>query len=171
AVLDNPLTWLSPLGWAGEARAVGDTRWWPELVSLGVAVLLVVVAAVLRYRRDLGSASLRRGGPVPAASGFLPSRIGFAVRVQRGAVVSWSVAAIVVAAAFGALTDAAGKALSGNEALRDALGGSGGGEGYSAMMVLLLGVLCGGYAVQAVATLRTEETAGRLEVALSGTVS
>src|SRR5699024_4520483 len=43
--------------------------------------------------------------------------------------------------------------------------------GYSAMMVLLLGVLCAGYAVQAVATLRTEETAGRLEVALSGEVS
>src|SRR5699024_6507393 len=58
AVLDNPLTWLSPLGWAEEARAFGDTRWWPVLVSLGVAVLLVVVAAVLRYRRDLGSAAL-----------------------------------------------------------------------------------------------------------------
>src|SRR5699024_6232793 len=68
AVLDNPLTWLSPLGWAEEARAFGDTRWWPVLVSLGVAVLLVVVAAVLRYRRDLGSAALRRGGSVPAAS-------------------------------------------------------------------------------------------------------
>src|SRR5699024_2105967 len=99
------------------------------------------------------------------------SRVGFAVRLHRGAVVSWGVAAIVVAGAFGALTDAASEAVSGNETLQDALGGSGGSDGYSAMMVLLLGVLCAGYAVQAVATLRAEETAGRLEVTLSSEVS
>ena len=171
AVLDNPLTWFSPLGWAEEARAFGDARWWPVLMSLGVAAALLAGAGALSNRRDLGSAPLRRGGSVPAASGFLRSRVGFAVRLHRGAVVSWGVAAIVVAGAFGALTDAASEAVSGNETLQDALGGSGGSDGYSAMMVLLLGVLCAGYAVQAVATLRAEETAGRLEVTLSSEVS
>lgn len=171
AVLDNPLTWLSPLGWAEEARAFGDARWWPVLLSVGVALLLIGTAVAMTSTRDLGSAPLRRGGAAPAASGFLRSRVGFAVRLHRGNVLGWSIGAVVVSAAFGALADAATEAVSGNEALQDVLGGAAGSSGFSAMMVLLLALLCGAYAVQAMGTLRGEEYAGRLEATLSGQTS
>lgn len=171
AVLDNPLTWLSPLGWAEEARAFGDSRWWPVLLSVGVALLLLISAVAMTSTRDLGSAPLRRGGAAPAASGFLSSRVGFVVRLHRDNVLGWSIGAVVVSAAFGALADAATEALSGNDALQDVLGGAAGSGGFSAMMVLLLGLLCGAYAVQAMGTLRGEESAGRLEATLSGQTS
>lgn len=171
AVLDNGLTWLSPLGWAEQARAFGDARWWPVLLSVGVGLLLVVVAVGLNGARDLGSAPLRRRGSDPAASGFLRSRIGFAVHLHRGGVLSWSIGAVVVSVVFGALADAATGALEGNEGLQEALGGASGASGFSAMSVLLLGILCGACVIQATATLRAEETAGRLETTLSGQVS
>lgn len=170
AVLDNPLTWASPLGWAEEARPFGDARWWPVLLSAGVAVLLMVAAAGLAGTRDLGSAPLRRGAAAPRASALLRSRFGFAVRLQRGAVLGWSLGAAVVATSFGALADAATEALASNESLQDVIGGAGA-DGFSATMALLLAILCGGYAVQAVATLQAEEAAGRLEATLAGPVS
>lgn len=171
AVLDHPLTWLSPLGWAQETRAFADARWWPVLLSVGVALLLIITAAAMTGTRDLGNAPLRRGGAAPAASGFLCSRTGFAIHLQRGNILGWSMAAIVVSAAFGALADAATEAVSGNQALQDVLGGAAGSNGFSATMVLLLGLLCGAYAVQAMGTLRNEESAGRLETTLSGQAS
>ncbi|MGH3423437.1 MAG: ABC transporter permease, partial [Nocardioidaceae bacterium] len=169
-VLDNFLTWLSPLGWAEEARAFGDPRWWPVLMALAVGLALLVVAAGLSGARDLGDALLRRGASAPVASGLLRSPTGFAVALHRGAVVGWSIGAIVVSAVFGALAQQLIDAMAGNESLADALGGSADADGFLAMSVLLLALISGGYAVQAVGTLRAEESTGRLEPVLAGAV-
>lgn len=169
AVLDNALVWLSPLGWAQETRAFADTRWWPVLLSVGSCLLLIIVAIALNTRRDLGSAPLHRGGGPPAASVILRSRLGFALRLHRGAVIGWSIAAIIVAGMFGLLAEPTIDAIAGNRALQQTIGGAGI-DGFLATAVLLLGLLCGGYVVQTVGTLRTEETAGRLESTLSGPV-
>lgn len=170
AVLDNALIWLSPLGWAQEARAFGDARWWPVGLSVGVALLLFVLALGMNVARDLGSAPLRRSSGAPAASAFLRSRLGLAVRLHRGSVVGWSLGAIVISGAFGSLAQPAIEAVAGNEALQQVFGGAEEADtgGFLSMAVMLLAFLCAAYLVQAVGTLRSEETAGRLEVALSG---
>lgn len=64
-------------------------------------------------------------------------------------------------------------AMAGNPALAQAVGVTGGRlmAGYIAATQLYLAVIAAGYVVQAIGTLRTEETEGRLETRLSGTLS
>ncbi len=169
-VANSPLSWLSPLGWAEETRAFGDARWWPLLVPLAVTVALAGAAAVLTGRRDLGSALLRRTSGSGTASRALASPLGLAVHVHRGALLGWGAAAVVVSATFGALARQAQDAVAGNPALATAFGGGGGSlaDVFLGLMVLLLGLLCGGLVIQLVLAVRAEETAGRLEPALAG---
>jgi ABC-2 type transport system permease protein len=167
------LTWLSPLGWQEETRAFGDGRWWPLLVPLVATALLGVAAAVVSMRRDLGSAVLRRGAAAPCASAFLRAPIGMATRLQRGSVVAWTIGAVIVMAVFGGLSEQLVDAIRGNPALAEAMAGGAGADTdvVVAMSVLLLALLAAGYAVQAAGILHTEETAGRLEPTLAGSLS
>jgi ABC-2 type transport system permease protein len=171
AVLENPLTWLSPLGWQEETRAFGDgSRWWPLVVPVLVGLVLFGVAATESGRRDLGSALFRRGASSPRASAVLRTSVGFASRMQRGSMLGWAVGSAVVAATFGALAQPMIDAFAGNESLADAMGAAGGGglDAVLTMSALLLALLGAAYAVQSVGLLRGEESAGRLEAALAG---
>lgn len=172
-VLDNPLTWLSPLGWAEEARAFGDARWWPLLISLGIAVVLVIAAVWVTGVRDLDSvvwSRLHLRTAAPQASRFLRSPFGFAVALHRGAILGWAAGAVLVAGAFGALVEQATDAVAGNASLRQVVGSGESGDGYLSMAVLLLALVCGAYVVQAAGSLRGEEASGRLEPVLAGPV-
>ncbi|HET6699081.1 MAG TPA: hypothetical protein VFG88_08335 [Nocardioidaceae bacterium] len=173
-VLDNPLTWLSPLGWQEKTRAFGqDPRWWPLLVPVAVGLALAGVAFVVARHRDLGSALVQRTSGPTRASSFLRTPLGLVIRLHRGSVLGWAAGAVVVAAAFGSLTEPIIEAVAGNENLAQAMGAAGG-SGVGAvltMSVLLLALLCGAYVVHAVGMLRAEETSGRLEGELSGTRS
>ncbi len=169
--LDTWLSWLSPLGWAEQTRAFGDARWWPLLVPLVIGVLLVSGALRAAGSRDLGSALLHRSGSAAAASAFLRSPLGFAVSLHRSTVIGWAAGAVVTSGMFGLLAQNVIDAMAGNPALQQALGGAGGVDGFLAMAVMLVGLICGGYVVQAVGTLRAEEAAGRLEPILAGSAS
>lgn len=169
-VLENWITWLSPLGWAEKTSAYGDATWWPLLIPLAVGVVLATVAITLAGRRDLGSALIRPRAADPSASPFLRTPVGFAVRLHRGAVVGWTTAAVIVSAAFGALSQELLDALEGNESMADAFGGSASLDGVIALIVMILALICGGFVIQAIATVRSEETEGRLESVLSGRI-
>ena len=47
-------TWLTPFGWLQETRPAVDNVWWPLLLVVGVAVVLVAVGLTLHARRDFG---------------------------------------------------------------------------------------------------------------------
>ena len=126
-VMDNPLTWLSPLGWQEAARAFGDDpRWWPLALPILAGLALLVTAAVQSGRRDLGSALRRRGGSVARASTFLRAPLGIALHLHRGPILGWALGAVVVSATFGALAQPIVDALAGNASLSEAMGAAGG---------------------------------------------
>jgi ABC-2 type transport system permease protein len=169
----HSLTWLSPLGWQESVRAFGERRWWPLLVPLVVAGVLIALAVVESARRDLGSARLRHGAAAPRASGLLRAPIGLAFRLHGGSIAGWAAATVVVSATFGALAQPLVDAIEGNNSLAKAMGASGstGLDAVLTMTALFLGLLGGGYVVQAIGVLRAEETSGRLESRLAGTRS
>ncbi len=170
-VLQNAVTWLSPLGWQENSRAFGDQRWWPLLVPVLVAAALAGLAVVECSRRDLGSARLRRAGGPTSASRLLRSPLGTVLRLRGGSILGWTTGTVVVAAAFGTLAQPLLEAIEGNPAVAKALGASGatGLDTVLSMSVLILALLAGGYVVQGVAMLRAEETSHRLETRLAGT--
>lgn len=168
-VMDNPLTWLSPLGWQEAARAFGDDpRWWPLALPILAGLALLVTAAVQSGRRDLGSALRRRGGSVARASTFLRAPLGIALHLHRGPILGWALGAVVVSATFGALAQPIVDALAGNASLSEAMGAAGGAglDAVLTMSALILALLVAAYAVQAIGVIRGEETSGRLEARL-----
>jgi ABC-2 type transport system permease protein len=167
------ITWLSPLGWAEKAAPFGDMRWWTLLIPLLVGGLLAALAVILARRRDLGSALIRGGAGPASASRWLRSPLGLAVSIHRPAFLGWLAGNVILAGLMGALAKQFIDAVLGNPAMAEALGVSSGqpADAMIALTQLYIAVIATAYAVQAVGSLRGEETAGRLEARLSGTLS
>jgi len=172
-VTNTWITWLSPLGWAEKSAAFGDMRWWALLIPLAAGGLLATVACVVARRRDLGSALVRGGARPARASSWLRSPIGLATVIHRPSVLGWLAGAVILAGTMGALAQQFITAVLGNPDTAAAFGVSGARpvDALVALTQLYAAVIATGYAVQAVGSLRGEETAGRLEVRMSGTLS
>ncbi len=167
------LTWLSPLGWAEKTAPFGDQRWWVLAVPLAAGLALGAAALRLAAERDLGSA-LVRGGPGPERAGTaLSSPLGLAVRLHRPGLLGWLAGGVILGATMGALSQQLLDAMSGNPALSVAMGIADARPmaGFVAATQLYLAVIAAGYVVSAIGVLRSEESEGRLEARLSGTLS
>ncbi|WP_432889954.1 ABC transporter permease [Kribbella sp. CA-245084] len=167
------VTWLSPLGWAEKTAPFGVQRWWALALPAVVGVALGGGAVWLAARRDIGSA-LRRGDAGPARASWLQRRpIGFAIWIHRPAALGWLAGGVLFAAMMGALAQQLLDAMTGNPALAESMGIRGGRplDGFVAVTQLYVAVVAGGYVIQAIGTLRAEETDGRLEPRLAGTLS
>ena len=167
------VTWLSPLGWAEKAAPFGDMRWWALLIPLAVGGLLATFAVVVAGRRDLGSSLIRSGAGSARATSWLRSPLGLATAIHRPAILGWLAGAVILAGMMGALAQQFVDAILGNSAMAEALGVGGAQpeDGIIALTQLYIAIIATGYAVQAAGSLRGEETAGRLEMRLSGTLS
>ncbi|GAA2164607.1 hypothetical protein [Pedococcus bigeumensis] len=167
------VTWLSPLGWAEKTAPFGPMRWWTILIPLAVGGLLATLAVVVASRRDLGSSLVRAGAGSARASTWLRSPLGLATAIHRPAILGWLAGALVIAGMMGALAQQFVDAVASNPAMAEAVGMSGAQpeDGFIALTQLYIAIITTGCAVQAVGSLRGEETAGRLEPRLSGTLS
>ncbi|MFF4669216.1 ABC transporter permease [Streptomyces sp. NPDC001279] len=163
------LTWLSPLGWAENVRAYAGTRWWVLLVMAAAITVQAVLAYALAGRRDVGMSFLAtRPGP---ARGRISSASGLALRLQRGALIGWTLSFAAVGVVFGGLTDGAADLVGDNPKTREIFERMGGQSGltdaFLAAMVSMLGMVAALYIVASVLRLHGEETAGRAEPVLA----
>ena len=172
-VTDTWVTWLSPLGWAEKAAAFGDMRWWTLLIPLAVGGLLAALAVIVAGRRDLGSSLVGSGAGPERATSWLRSPLGLATAIHRPAILAWLAGAVILAATMGSLARQFIDAVLGNAAMAEAFGLSGAQpvDAMVALTQLYAAIIATGFAVQAVGSLRGEETAGRLEMRLSGNLS
>ncbi|WP_335936846.1 ABC transporter permease [Streptomyces sp. PTD5-9] len=167
------LTWLSPLGWAENVRAYALTRWWVLLLMAAAIAVQAVLAYALAGRRDVGMSFLAtRPGP---ARGRIASASGLALRLQRGALLGWTLSFAAVGVVFGGLTDGAADLVGDNPKTQEIFERMGGQTGltdaFLAAMVSMLGVVAALYTVASVLRLHGEETAGRAEPVLACGVS
>lgn len=174
-IVPTPLSWLSPIGWAEAIRPYDDNAWWTLGLLAPLATGGVVVAYLLRERRDLGS-GLRAARPGPAAaSRWLSGPLGLAWRLQRGTLLAWAVAVAVVGLAYGSIGTQAEEMLEQGAVADyvDQLGGGGADltEAYFAAVLALMAVAASAYAVQTVLRMRAEELSGRLEPVLASAVA
>ena len=171
-VRDNALVWVSPLGWAEQTRAFGDARWWPLLLLIVTTVAAYVAADRITERRDLGEGLVAQRSGNSQASAALISTLGLAARRHRNAIVGWSVIAALVGASFGSLGDAFATVAAGNATLNDILAGDGdGSNAFVSFVVILIALICMGFAISGVARAAQEEDLGRLEPMLAGGLS
>jgi ABC-2 type transport system permease protein len=167
---DGTLSWLSPIGLVQKSRPYAGDVWWPLLVGLALAGVLILVAATLASHRDIGAGLVApRPGP-PVARRLLAGPLGLAVRLQRGSLIAWAVALFLTGVAYGSIVDQLDDLVGDNQAAKDFIAQAGGAsitDSYLATTMLTLALIATGYAIQSALRLRTEENAGRVETLLA----
>jgi ABC-2 type transport system permease protein len=165
------LSWLSPIGWAERFRPFAGERWWVLLLPAALIVVLLVAAAALLVRRDLGAGVLPTRLGAATAPPWLRSPLALAWRLQRGALLGWTVGAAVAGLSFGAIAQDIAQFASEDPETAKALASLGGSGSitdiYLAATLSWIGMLAAGYAVQATLRLRSEEADLRAEQVLA----
>lgn len=167
------LTWLSPIGWAQQSRSYADNNWWPLLLCVGAAVILLVVALALERGRDLGAGLIpERVGP-RSASAALRTQTGLTIRLQRGSIIGWSVGIVVFAMFFGGVATAMADLLSGDSPIAQAfLGGSKNIlDGLLGFFLMANALLVAAFVLQSADSIRAAESKGRTEMQWSSAIS
>jgi ABC-2 type transport system permease protein len=157
------LTWLSPVGWAQQTRPFAGDRLWPLALHLVLAVLAVGLAVAVEARRDLGAGVLPdRPGP---ARGSLASSTALAWRLQRQALLAWTVGLGLLGFVVGSVVTNLGDLLDTADAraMIEQMGGTGVLEdAFVSAELGFLAVAATGYALSAAGRAPGDEAAGRL---------
>jgi ABC-2 type transport system permease protein len=169
----SALSWLSPLAWSNQTRPYVDARWWPLLLSVGVAAAFASAAVALSTRRDLGEGLVPARPGRPVAASWLRSPLAVAVRLQRTSLIWWTAALAAFGFVFGGLADQVADADTISESRVEMFGGSLDTlvDGYLGVIALLIAALAGIAAVLGVQSMRAEETSGRAEPVLATATS
>ncbi|MFL5734128.1 MAG: ABC transporter permease, partial [Chloroflexia bacterium] len=167
--------WLSPLGWTQEVRPGSENNWWPLLACLGLAILLVAIANLLLARRDFGQGIIPPS-PGPARGGAVATIWGLALRLQRGAMIAWTIAFAIVGGVFGIVASSLGDVFGNNPVIARILEGGGATSAglvylFLRTLLALMGILAAVYGVQVVMSIYSEEMEYRAEPLLAGALS
>lgn len=167
-------TWLTPFGWLEATQPATDNNPWPLLLCLTFAIVLVLAAFILQERRDFGQGVLaQRAGP--ATAGLAGNVWGLAVKLNRGALISWLIGFAALGLIFGNLATAIGDLVAHNPAFRAILA-SGATDAahltfaFLATILQIIAIIASVMGVQIVMRVYSEEIDYRVEPLLAGSL-
>ncbi len=165
------LSWLSPIGWFSQLRPFAGEQWRVLALWGGLTLVLLGGAFAVSSRRDVGAGAFPpRPGPAEAGPG-LRSASGLGWRLQRGALLGWSLGLGVLGMVYGGAADSIGDMLEGSPQLAQIFEQMGGEQGltdtYFSFVVGVIALLAAAYAIRAVLRLRAEEEDLRAEPVLA----
>jgi ABC-2 type transport system permease protein len=167
------LSWLSPLGWSLQVRPYAGDRWWVLMLHLVTAVALTVVAYLLLAHRDVGAGLIAERPGAGAAGWSLRGAGGLAWRLDRGAVLIWTVGLCLYGVLIGSIVHGIGDEI-GSSAARDIvvrMGGTGALEqAFLAVAFSMLGMAAAAFTISLSLRVHQEESAARAETILAGAV-
>lgn len=172
-VMDNGLSWLSPVGWAQATAAYVDDSWAPIALALVATVLLAHLAFRLAARRDLGAGLRAERQGAAYGSAFLGTPLGLAWRLQRSSLLWWAGAMVLIGAVYGSAMNVI-EDYADNEVvarMMESLGGTTLTEAYLSMILSLLAIVVAIFAITTALRPRREETSGRSDGVLATGVS
>ncbi len=166
-------SWLSPIGWAQQVRPFAGDRW-VVVPALPVAAgALVWLAVVLLRRRDLGGGLLpERTGP--ARGERLAGPLTLAWRLDRAALLAWTVGFFLLGLVLGSIVANVGDLLTSPESRRFVarLGGVPGlTDAFLSAEIGFVALFTTVFGISTVLRLRADEAAARAETVLATPVS
>lgn len=173
-------TWLSPVGWGEQMSPYVRNDWWPLLLQLGFAAVLIAGVFGLQAVRDSGAGVFAERSGRRDALPTLNGPLGLAWKLQWPIVVGWTVGGVLAGLLAGALGGVVSSSMANDPnltSIRDAVAriGAGGTGSFASLFISaimsIVGVLAAACAVQAVIRLRQEEASGSAEVMLSTPLS
>lgn len=169
------MSWLSPLGWSLQVRPFAGDRWWVLVLHLVTAAALTAVAYVLLSRRDVGAGLIAERPGRGSASKGLRGSVSLAWRLDRGAIVLWTVGLILYGLLIGSVVHGIGDEIGNSQLAQDIvtrLGGTSAMEqAFIAVAFTMLAMVAGAFAVSLTLRLHQEETSQHAETVLAGAVS
>lgn len=167
----SALSWFSPLAWSQQTAPYVEDRWWPLLLPVGFAVVLVWLGYWLSTKRDVGASLLPTRLGRAAARPSLGTPLGLAAHTLKGGLRGWGIALLLTGLMFGSfaqtMVDAAGDLP---EEMQQIFAGEDMMLGYLAYMALFMAVFIGAAGVSGLQQLRGEENRGRAEYGMSAPV-
>ncbi|WP_085976832.1 MULTISPECIES: ABC transporter permease [Mycobacterium] len=169
------LSWLSPLGWSLLVKPYAGDRWWVLLLHLVTASALTMVAYWLLAGRDVGAGLIaERPGPATAAPA-LSNAFGLTWRLDRAALLLWTVGLCLYGLLVGSVVHGIGDELGDSGPARDIVARMGGTsaleQAFIAVAFAMMGMVAAAFAVSLTLRLHQEESSQRAETVLAGAVS
>ncbi len=168
------LSWLSPLGWSLQVRPFAGDHWWVLLLHLAATAALTVLAYRLLAHRDVGAGLLAERPGTGSAAPWLSGPLSLAWRLDRGALLLWTVGLCLYGLMIGSVVHGIGDEIGGSGIARDIitrLGGTAAMEqGFIAIAFSMLGMVASAFVISVTLRLHHEETEGRAESILAGAV-
>ncbi len=165
------LRWATPLGWAEELRPFTDPRPLALLLPAATSALLLVLAARIAQRRDIGTGLLATHDRASPRLGLLSSPTAQALRSERASLIVWTGSVAAWAFVLGAVSTSISSAgLSPSVRREVAKLGAGSIEtpgGYLAFVFMFFILAASLFACAQIAAARHEEADERLETLLS----
>lgn len=172
---DGTLSWLSPLGWSLQVRPYAGDRWWVLLLHLATTAALTLVAYRLLAGRDVG-AGLIAERPGPGTAGKRLGGVdGLTWRLDRAALLLWTVGLCLYGLLMGSVAHGIGDELGDSTVARDIVARMGGTsaleEAFVAVAYTMMGMVAAAFAISLTLRLQQEESGQRAETILAGAVS
>jgi ABC-2 type transport system permease protein len=168
----SALRWVTPFGWLEELRAFAHSRAVILLPWSLLCVALVIVAATLAERRDVGSGIFAPDDRSSARTRLLRGAGSFAWRQRTSVLVAWTVCVSVICAMIGSLLHSIVAFERGNASYRAMMQRYGFAQlvtakGFIAEIELLVSIGIAFLALMSMHSEWSDESAGRDEIALS----
>jgi ABC-2 type transport system permease protein len=166
--------WINPLGWMSETEPAHANAWWPLLLAVALAVVLLVLAFTLQARRDFGQGAIApRPGP---ARGSVRTTWRLAFALNRGSLVVWALAAVMLGLVFGRMATSVKDILASNPAVQQVLASEATSSeslipAFLVTILSMIGIVLAIPGVLVMLRVRSEELNDRLEPVLAGAVA
>lgn len=102
-VTNISLSMMNPFGWTYLTYPFTENNWLPIIVGCLFSILLVLLAIILESKRDMGAGFLpEREGRARAKKSLL-CVTGLFMKLNRGTIISWLVAFVIMGATYGSI--------------------------------------------------------------------
>lgn len=120
-VSNETLSMLSPLGWVLRTKAFVTNEWWPIVLTVGMSLIVLIVAMYLNAIRDIEAGFLPAKPGKKHASRFLRSTMGLPFRLQRTGIIAWAIGLYMLGVSYGSVLGDLEAFLANSEMMREML--------------------------------------------------
>lgn len=97
------LSMINPLGWTYLTYPFTENNWFPLILATIFSVIVVIIAFALEEARDMGAGYLpEREGRESAKKSLLSVR-GLLIKINKGVIIGWLIAFVIMGAAYGSI--------------------------------------------------------------------
>lgn len=97
------LSMINPMGWTYLTYPFTENNWVPLIFAALLSIIVVIIAFVLEGGRDMGAGYLPERGGRESAKKSLLSVSGLFIKINKGVMISWLIAFVIMGAAYGSI--------------------------------------------------------------------